>query len=88
MDSYKLRFKTSAEKELRCISKPHLIRIIQKIEGLSHQPRPHGAQMLKGEGRYYRLRQGDYRIVYEIDEPTKVVMIFLVRHRRDAYQEL
>ncbi len=85
MDSYSLFFKASAEKELRSISKPHLEKIVQKISALSHHPRPHGIQILRGEERYYRLRQGDYRIIYEIDDTSKKITIIKIGHRREVY---
>lgn len=85
MDSYNLLFKASAEKELRAITKPYLEKILQRIEMLSRTPRPHGIQMLRGEERYYRLRQGDYRIIYEIDDAAKLVTIIKIGHRREVY---
>ena len=85
MDSYKLFFKAGAEKELRRIPKPYLVKIIQKIENLSRQPRPQGIQMLRGDDRYYRLRQGDYRIIYEIVDEEKTITIIKIGHRREVY---
>lgn len=85
MDSYKLFFKASAEKELRRISKPFIQKIIQKIESLSVQPRPQSVQVLRGDDRYYRIRQGDYRIIYEISDDEKTVTIIKVGHRREVY---
>lgn len=85
MASYKLFFKRSAEKELRKISSPTLNRIVEKIEALSHNPRPSGAQMLKGEGRYFRIRKGDYRIIYEVDDSAQVITIIKIGHRREVY---
>lgn len=85
MDSYNLLFKKSAEKELRSIPKIFLIKIIQKIEPLAHHPRPFGVQVLRGDDRYYRLRQGDYRIVYEIDDAMKKITIIKIGHRREVY---
>ncbi|MBI3307669.1 MAG: type II toxin-antitoxin system RelE/ParE family toxin [Candidatus Omnitrophica bacterium] len=85
MDSFKLFFKASAEKELRSIPKPYLGKIIQKIQNLSYQPRPPGIQMLRGDDRYYRLRQGDYRIIYKIDDAGKNITIIKIGHRREVY---
>lgn len=85
MDSYKIFFKTSAEKELRAISQPFLGKIVQKIETLSHHPRPAGVQILRGDDRHYRLRQGDYRIIYEIEDAQKKIMIIKIGHRREVY---
>ena len=85
MDSYKLFFKRSAEKELRAVPKSYLPKIIEKIKTLSQNPRPHGVQMLKGESRYFRLRQGDYRIIYEVDDPNQKVTMIKIGHRREVY---
>ncbi len=85
MVSYKLSFKRSAEKELKRVSEPDLRRIIQKIQSLLHEPRPHGAQMLKGQGRYWRIRQGDYRVIYEVDDQNQSVIVIKVGHRREVY---
>ena len=85
MESFKLLFKASAEKELRRIPKPYLGKIIEKIEGLSREPRPPGVQMLRGDERYYRLRQGDYRIIYEINHASSEITIIKVGHRREVY---
>ncbi len=86
MASYKISFRHSAEKELRKIPKPDLRRLVERIGALSNNPRPSGAQMLKGENRYYRIRQGDYRVVYEVDDPAQQVIVIKVGHRREVYR--
>ena len=73
MDFFKLFFKATAEKELWNIPKPYLAKILQKIENLSREPRPPGVQMLRGDNRYYRIRQGDYRIIYEISDENSEI---------------
>ena len=85
MDSYKILFRRSAEKELRQISPPFLSKVLEKIKHLSAVPRPSGIQLLKGEERYFRLRQGDYRIIYEVSDLRKEVMIIKIGHRREVY---
>lgn len=85
MDSYNLFFKKSAEKELRSIPKPFLEKMIQKIGSLAQSPRPFGVQVLRGDDRYYRLRQGDYRIIYEIEDASKKITIIKIGHRREVY---
>ena len=85
MDSYKLLIRRSAEKELRDIPKPDLGRIIQRIQALSARPKPHGCEKLSGEEKY-RIRQGDWRIVYEVDDAARVVEIFKIGHRREVYR--
>jgi mRNA interferase RelE/StbE len=85
MGSYNLFFKASAQKELRQIPLPFLRKILSKIEALSSELRPFGVKLLKGENRYYRIRQGDYRIVYEVDDPLCAVTVIAIGHRREVY---
>jgi mRNA interferase RelE/StbE len=85
MVSYSLSFKRSAEKELRGIPNPYLQKIISKIQSLSEEPRPPASEILKGEDRYYRIRQGDYRVIYEIDDARRAITIIKIGHRREVY---
>ena len=85
MASYNIFFKRSAEKELRSIPKPFLSKILEKVKSLAQHPRPHGAQMLKGEKRYFRMRQGDYRIIYEVNDDAKTITIIKIGHRKEVY---
>jgi mRNA interferase RelE/StbE len=85
MGSYNLCFNTSVKKELRQVSKPYLQKIMDKICSLREDPRPFGVKLLRGENRYYRIRQGDYRIVYDIDDETMMVTVVAVGHRREVY---
>ena len=86
MGSYRVSFRHSAEKELQKIPRSDLRRVLGKLGSLSSHPRPAGAQMLKGEDRYYRIRQGDYRVIYELDDPGRQVTIIKVGHRREVYR--
>jgi len=88
MASYKLLFKRSAEKELRKIPSSYLSKILKKIGELTENPRPPGVQMLKGEDRYFRFRHGDYRVIYEVDDPKLEVTIIKIGHRREVYDSL
>lgn len=85
MASFSLFLKPSAEKELRQIPKPFLSRIFSKITALAETPRPFGVKLMRGEGRFYRLRQGDYRIIYDVDDVARVVTIIKIGHRREVY---
>lgn len=84
-DSYSLRIKRSAEKELRIVPKEDLPRVIERIQSLAVNPRPPGHQKLSGHDQY-RIRQGDYRILYTIDDPGRVVEIIKIGHRREVYR--
>ena len=83
--SYSLRMKRSAEKELRALSKAELSKVVARMRLLAADPRPPGSQKMAGESQY-RVRQGDYRVLYTIDEMEKVVEIVKIGHRRDVYR--
>ena len=83
--SYHLVLKRVAEKELDDLPKSLFDRINRKILSLEQDPRPFGVQKLHGQ-EVYRLRVGDYRILYVIDDTAKRVDITSVGHRRDVYR--
>jgi mRNA interferase RelE/StbE len=83
--SYRLIAKQSVEKDLRSIPRADLQRIERRIQLLSNEPRPPGCEKLSGVNAY-RVRQGDYRILYRVDDQTRVVEIFKVGHRREIYR--
>ncbi|MBC7324178.1 MAG: type II toxin-antitoxin system RelE/ParE family toxin, partial [Moorella sp. (in: Bacteria)] len=80
--------KASAEKDLRRLSPPLVARVLAAIEGLRSLPFPPDAVKLTGTQRLYRLRIGDYRIIYEVNVLTREVTVYYVRHRREAYRSL
>lgn len=85
MASYRLRFKRSVSKDLRTVPKPDVARILERIAALGSDPRPAGCEKLSGRERY-RIRQGDYRILYEILDTEGVLLVVKVGHRRDVYR--
>lgn len=85
MAAYKLLIKQSAAKELEAVPEKDRQRIVERIRGLADEPRPLGCQKLSGEEKY-RLRQGDYRVVYLIEDGAQAVVVFKVGHRRDVYR--
>ena len=85
MDSYSLAVKKSAERELRGIPKSDLRRITERLRGLKTNPRPPGCEKLSGHDQF-RIRQGDYRMVYVIDDDARVVTLVKVGHRREVYR--
>ena len=62
-------------------------RVLEHILALKSEPRPTGCVKLKGYAVEYRIRVGDYRIRYEIDDQGRIVLLLLVKHRKDAYSE-
>ena len=85
MAKYKITIKKSAAKELEDIPQKDLRKIIKRIRALADNPRPPGLQKLSPQERY-RVRQGDYRIVYSIDDANHIVDIFKIGHRKEIYR--
>jgi mRNA interferase RelE/StbE len=86
MGSYEIRWKHGAARDLRKPDKSVIVRIIAAVEGLAENPVPPDSRKLAGSERNYRVRVGDYRIIYAVDHAEKVVVIQHVRHRREAYR--
>lgn len=85
MARYELLFRKSVAKDLRVLPNPDVRRIMRRIAALAVDPRPAGCEKLSGQERY-RVRQGTYRIVYEIEDARLIVLIVKVGHRRDVYR--
>ena len=85
MANYRLFIKPSAGKEIEALPKQERRRIVAKISSLSRDPKPPGCEKLSGQDRY-RLRQGNYRILYEIQDLDLIVVVVKVGHRRDVYR--
>ena len=85
MASYKLLIKSSAAKELEALPAKDRSRIVARIEALAGNPRPPGSEKLSGEEKY-RLRQGDYRVLYSIQDASATVTIVKIGHRREVYR--
>ena len=86
MADYSITFARSARKELESLSAPLVQRIFPKIEALAKGPRPKGCRKLRGEKNLWRIRVGDYRVIYAINDDKKVIDIVTVRHRSAAYE--
>ncbi len=85
MASYRLFIKPSAAKEIEALPKKERIRVIHRIQDLSKDPRSPGCEKLSGQDKY-RVRQGQYRIVYSVSEKELVVCVVKVGHRKDVYR--
>ena len=84
MESFRLVIKKSAAKEIERIEKIDRIRIIEKIRSLASDPRPFGSKKLSGQEKY-RIRQGNYRILYQVIDDELIINVVKVGHRRDIY---
>ena len=86
MSPYAITFTRSARKELETLDAKAVKRIFPVIEMLAAEPRPQGVRKLQGERALWRIRIGDYRVIYAINDPDRNVDIIAVRHRREAYR--
>jgi mRNA interferase RelE/StbE len=85
VNGYTIEFATSAARELERLPAGVVVRVRAAIVELEDDPRPRGCRKLRGEERTYRIRVGQYRVVYEVDDDNRTVLITRVRHRKDAY---
>lgn len=83
---YQISFKASVKDDLKKIDRQNLARIIQAVEALSVEPYPKNALKLRGHEGLYRLRIGNYRVIYEPRLEEGVIIIHYIRHRKDAYR--
>ena len=85
MGSFEIIFKQSVAKDLRQIPKKDVVKILKRIEALKVEPRPNGVEKLSGQEKY-RIRQGVYRILYEIRNTELIVVVVKIGHRRNVYR--
>lgn len=85
MADYEISFARAARKDLEALDTQIVNRVFPKIEALSTQPRPGGCRKLVGEENLWRVRVGDYRVLYRIDDGRLLVDVIAVRHRSKAY---
>lgn len=85
MAKFEITFRPSVAKDTKGIPGGDLKRILERIHSLADEPRPPGSIKLSGK-EYYRIRQGDYRIIYEIVENRLVIVVIKISHRRDVCQ--
>jgi mRNA interferase RelE/StbE len=86
--AYEIFIEKKAEKDLRKLPKNYKNKIIQKILELKYNPKPKEARKITSSDNYYRIRVGDYRIIYEINYKENKIFIFRIRHRKEAYRNL
>jgi len=86
MERYKVLFKRSVAKDLRRLPEIDVAAILKRVLRLSEEPRPNGCEKLSGEEKY-RVRQGVYRIIYEIRDKVLVVVVVKIAHRKEAHRK-
>jgi mRNA interferase RelE/StbE len=84
--SCRVTFARSARKELQALDKQVASRLFSRIRTLAEDPRPPGCRKLRGAGDLWRIRVGDYRVLYSVNDDESWVDVVAVRHRRDAYR--
>ena len=85
-ETYTVRITRKAQKELRKLGQEARERVRPAMLDLANDPRPHGVKKLSGEENLWRIRVGDYRVVYEISDGELIVLVVRIRHRSDAYR--
>jgi len=84
---YRVKIKDQALKALKKISEPEQSRIRRRIDALADDPRGPGVKKLQGADDLYRVRAGDYRVIYQIQDDVLLVLVVRVGHRKDIYRE-
>ena len=87
MASCNIAWKKSAEFDLGKLDKKFILRIIEKVASLADNPLPPASKKLRGSKSIYRLRVGDYRVVYQVIKPDRQVIVYYVRHRKEVYKK-
>lgn len=86
MGSFKLEIKGSFERDIKKIDLRFIPKLLDSIEKLSENPFLNQSKKIKGTESTYRLRIGDYRVIYQVEVSEKVVIVYYVRHRKNAYK--
>lgn len=83
---YEVLLERAAERDLKALTANLFQRIVPRIRDLAHNPRPPGCHKIVGSKNDWRIRIGDYRVIYEIDDRKKLVKVMRIRHRREVYR--
>jgi mRNA interferase RelE/StbE len=86
MKTYKVVLTKSAEKELTKLPSTVILKIVPELQSLENLPRPNGCKKLKGFENLWRIRVGDYRVIYSIEDVILVVEVQAIGHRRNVYE--
>lgn len=86
MAGYAVELSRGAAKVLKALDRRAQVRVVARLQELAENPRPHDAKKLQGEAGIYRVRAGDYRILYEIFDKRLLVYVLKIGHRREVYR--
>ena len=84
--AYKIEFSKSARKQFDALPIPVQDKLEKKIDDLAHNPRPQGVVKLTNEDNLYRIRAGDYRVIYQIQDKILLILVVKIGHRREIYR--
>jgi mRNA interferase RelE/StbE len=87
MELFSIQWRNSTKKDIRNLPRQDIARIVAAVTELANDPLPNGSQKLAGSERTYRIRVGEYRVVYEVLSGSRIVEIQRVRHRKDVYRK-
>ncbi|TFI53747.1 type II toxin-antitoxin system RelE/ParE family toxin [Mastigocladus laminosus UU774] len=85
--SYTIIISKSVQKQIDDLPNDVVERVLEKIQNLASEPRPDGVVKLKGSDHEYRIRVGDYRVRYEVDDQSQLVQVLQCKHRKDVYRK-
>lgn len=85
--SYRVEFTTAAARQVKKLPRPARDRVLDAIEDLGEDPRPHGSRKLVGEQTAWRIRVGDYRVIYDVHDAALIVTVVRAGHRREVYDQ-
>ena len=83
---YRIEFAPAATRQFKKLSREAQVRISRRIDTLAERPRPHGVKKLEGEDSLYRVRVGDYRVIYKIEDKLLLVLVLTLAKRADVYR--
>lgn len=86
--AYSVHLAPAAERQLKALEKPVRVRIVRRLRKLEETPRPQGVEKLSGPDDLYRIREGEYRIIYTIKDKELIVLVVKIGHRKDVYRGL
>ena len=87
MGPFSIQWRNSTRKDIRSLPRPEVARVVEAVSRFANDPFPTGSQKLSGSERTYRIRIGDYRVIYEVFSESRIVEVQRVRHRKDVYRK-
>ena len=84
--AYKIEFSPRADRQFRNLPQKAQARLKPRIDALTNNPRPRGVEKLQGEDNFYRIRMGDDRIIYQVQDKALLILVVKIGHRSDVYR--